>query len=271
MQGAGNDYVYVDVRGAAALPFDPARLARAVSPRRLSIGADGLVLICDADVDAGMRIFNADGSEAGMCGNALRCVADYLYGRGEIGPEAVIATASGDRRVFVRPDGRIGAEGGRAAFGGVVSADMRDRDEITVSASGQIITVVPVDMGNPHAVVFCDDPDAWDIRAVGGALGEHPLFPDGVNCEFVAVESPDSLRVRVWERGSGETLACGTGACAAVAAAQRKGRVRCEGEVAVIFPGGRIGVTARDGVMYMTGDAVKVCEGVFEYDESKAE
>ena len=276
MQAAGNDYVYVDVRGAAALPFDPAGLARAVSARRFSIGADGLVLICDGErARVMMRIFNADGSEGKMCGNAIRCVGRYLYENGDVrAGRTQIDTASGLRAVEIGADGSVCADMGHARFGaGIISGICGlDRAELTISAGGEILDVTAVDVGNPHAVVFCADPDAVDLDTLGPAVENHPLFCERVNVEFVRATGPEEIRLRVWERGSGGTLACGTGACAAVAAAWKKGLVRADAPVRASFPGGFVTVArAGDGRLLLCGETVRVCEGIYEYGKSEAE
>ncbi|MCL2811722.1 MAG: diaminopimelate epimerase [Clostridia bacterium] len=232
MHGTGNDYVYVDcVREpqlSQQLGPDPSALAVAISRPHVGIGADGLVLIASSDVaDFSMRIFNADGSEAEMCGNASRCIGKYVYERGLTQKEELtLETKAGVRTVW------LSVRGGSVNS---VRVDMGEPrlhpNEIGVSLPGERVVQAPIEaagrswrmtcvsMGNPHAVVFVDhDPSTLDLETVGPAFERHPLFPQRINTEFVQVVGRDALRMRVWERGSGETQACGTGACAALVA-----------------------------------------------------
>ena len=260
MHGAGNDYVYVNCLGSEKLPFDPAALARAVSPRRYSVGADGLVLICRADgADAFMRMFNADGSEGKMCGNAIRCVTRYLYDRG-LCPrrEMTIMTLSGEKRTAVNPDGSVTVEMGEARFGGHIRAARR----------GRAWDVTRVSPGNPHAVCFTERVDSFGLEALGPAFENAAVFGERVNAEFAEL-TDKGVKMRVWERGSGETLACGTGACAAVAAAVRLGRLPPDRETPVRLRGGTLYVTCTaDFRLRLTGDAVAVYDGVYDYAEN---
>ena len=269
MHGIGNDYVYIDCfRERVA---DPAALAVAVSRAHVGIGSDGLVLIGPSRcADLSMRVFNADGSEAEMCGNASRCVAKYAYERGLVPrTEMTLETRGGVRRLWLQADGgRVDAvrvDMGLPGFQPEAIGVRLPGNEVVrhiVEAAGQAWPLTCVSVGNPHAVTFVrDDPAALDLPTVGAAIETHPLFPHRINVEFVQVLAPDALRVRVWERGSGETQACGTGACAALAAAVRCGLAAWH--ATLHLPGGdlRIAWEQADGHLYMTGPAAIVFEG----------
>ena len=254
MEGLGNDYVYV--YGA---PKDPEQLSIRLSDRHFGIGGDGLVLISLSDVaDFKMRIFNADGSEAKMCGNGIRCVGKYVYDKGYTKKtELAVETLSGIKylTLFLK-DGKVDK----------VSVDMGNvtvGEEETLDVAGGI-TFIPVDVGNPHAVIFVDDADKAPVDTVGPLVEKNPRFPGGVNVEFVSVTGRNKLRMRVWERGSGITMACGTGTCASVAAAIKKGY--CDGgvNVDVTLDGGVLGIIDDGGRVTMTGPATTVFEGVIQ-------
>jgi diaminopimelate epimerase len=270
MHGIGNDYVYVDC--FAHRVADPAALARRVSPRRTGIGADGLILICPSEVaDCRMEMYNADGSRGEMCGNGIRCVGKYVAERGlsranplRVETDAgikVLHLAGGAGRVEqVTVDmGPPILEGPRipvAAEGRVVDAPLE--------VAGVTYRVTCVSMGNPHCVVFVPEVDDLDLERLGPPFEHHPFFPRRVNTEFIRVDGPESLRMRVWERGSGETAACGTGACAALVAAvlteraARRARLRLNG--------GDLDIEwrAADDHVYMTGAADEVFRGEIE-------
>lgn len=274
MHGCGNDYVYVDCTGGV-LPDDIPALAVKISDRHKGVGGDGLVLICPSDnADAFMRMFNADGSEGRMCGNAIRCVGKYLYDSGIAKKDNIdIETLSGIKhlKMSVKNGGAVGA---RVDMG----AAMFDCAEIPANYDGECIgkkvkvaggeyEVSLVSMGSPHCVVFCDDPDALDLERIGPLFENDPLFPERVNTEFIKKIDDHTLRMRVWERGSGETLACGTGSCAAVSAAVRLGYFK-EGEpVTVSLIGGELVIEYTEQKVFMTGEAVTVSEGVYFGDE----
>ena len=208
MQGAGNDYIYVD--GSRETVERPEELAIKISDRHFGVGSDGLVLILPGDgksCDFQMRMFNADGSEAGMCGNASRCIGKYVYERGLTeNTEIRLKTGGGIRilRLKIR-DGLVES----------VTVDMgipkAEADRIEVD--GKVLDIIRVDVGNPHCVLFVDNADQFEVEKWGRKIEVHPAFPDRTNTEFVTVKSRTCLRMRVWERGSGETMACGTGAC----------------------------------------------------------
>ncbi len=269
MHGIGNDYVYVSTFDQPA-PADPAALARAVSDRHYGVGSDGLILIGPSRrADALMRMFNADGSESEMCGNGVRCVAKFLHDRG-IAPRARVRVETG--RGVLTLD--IEAEGGKARR---VKVDMgapilQGSDipctlpgdpplETPITVDGHSLRVTAVSMGNPHAVVFVDDVVSFPVETVGPALERHPAFPRRVNAHFVEVIGPAEVRMRTWERGSGITLACGTGACAVCVAGVLTGR--SGRAILAHLPGGDLDLAwpAVDGPVSMTGAAVEVFTG----------
>jgi len=269
MHGLGNDYVYVD--GFAEAVADPAATAVAVSDRHFGVGADGLILILPSDAaDVRMRMFNADGSEGEMCGNGIRCVAKYAHDHGLSPANPMrVETAAGVKTIDLDlgPDGKV-----RAA-----TVDMGepvlDPAQIPVKVPQQRVVDVPlrtsthafrmtcVSMGNPHAVIYVPDVAAIELERVGPEIENHPLFPRRVNAHFVQVHSPGEVTMRTWERGSGATLACGTGAsavCVAGVLTGRSGR-----RIVAHLPGGDLALEWRqaDNHVYMTGPAVEVFQG----------
>ena len=252
MEGLGNDYLYY----FGALD-DPATWARKLSDRHFGIGADGVITISPSTVaDFKMRIFNADGSEAKMCGNGIRCVGKYVYDKGHTRKtELTVETLSGVRKL------RLVVDGGKAVAATV------DMGVVTVGAAedfavcGRRVSAIPVSVGNPHAVIFVSDASAAPVDSVGPALEHHERFPEGVNVEFVEVTGPTSLRMRVWERGSGITMACGTGACASAAAAVKAGCCPADTDLSVTLDGGVLHIRIlSDGTAMMTGPATTICE-----------
>ena len=267
MHGCGNDYVYVDC--FAETVDAPNVLARAIADRHFGVGGDGLILICPTETgDARMRMFNADGSEGDMCGNGIRCVAKYVYDHGIVPPErrtVVIDTNDGPKTV------ELTVENGKAVL---VTVDMgmpKLTSELPepITVHGMPLSFVGVDVGSKHAVYFLgdnpalgtDDVAALDFAAYGSDFETHPRFPDRVNSEFIAVRSPAEIDFRVWERGSGETLACGTGATAAVYAGVRLSKL--ENDVLVHLRGGDLRIRYDDdsGHCFMTGPATEVFSG----------
>lgn len=274
MHGAGNDYIYIDCFKNKI--DDPAALARVMSPRRHSVGADGVILICPSDkADVKMRMFNLDGSEGKMCGNGIRCVGKYACENGLAEPpEITVETLSGIKRLTVHPENgtvrTVSVEMGVADFRTEhipVIYTEKQMINAPLTAGEKQYRITAVSTGNPHAVIFCDEVAALDLDAIGPLFEHHPAFPEGVNTEFIRVISEVELEMRVYERGSGETLACGTGACAAVAAAVKNGLCRPDSEVTVHLLGGDLFITCRaDGSVLMRGGAEKVYEGVFCYE-----
>lgn len=270
MHGIGNDYVYVDAFKQRVA--DPAAVARQVSPRHTGVGADGLILIAPSTIaDCRMEMYNADGSRSEMCGNGIRCVAKYAYDHGltRANPMRVETDAGIKTLVLEVRNGRVeratvdmGApilDGPRipvAAEGRVIDAPLE--------VAGQIYRVTCVSMGNPHCVTFVDEVAPLKLDEIGPRFEHHAFFPRRVNTEFVRVDGPRELTMRVWERGSGETAACGTGACAVLVAAVLN--EHCEREATVHLPGGdlRIEWRAADDHVYMTGSATEVFSGEVE-------
>ena len=269
MEGAGNDYIYFDClhEPVGELPGAAQRL----SDRHTGIGGDGIVLICPSEIaDAKMRMFNADGSEGKMCGNAIRCVGKYLYEHGGMAREQLtIETLSGIKKLQLFPQNgivsRVSVDMGSAEFDAEkipVLLPVRQAVDYPVQIAGGMHRITCVSMGNPHCVVF-EDPDGLDIASVGPLFENAPIFPERVNTEFVKVIGERTLKMRVWERGSGETLACGTGACAAAAAAVAKGLFPRGEDIAVQLLGGTLTVNVGETVR-MTGEAKEVFTGEVE-------
>lgn len=273
MQGAGNDYIYLDCR-RTGLPADAGALALRLSRRRVSVGADGLICIAPpllADADATMVMYNADGSEGIMCGNGVRCVAEYLYTHGTPKDLMELDTRRAGRKTLYRMGEHLWRAGMgrfslRAADLPVIGLGAGPLVEVPLIAAGKSWQVSCVSMGNPHCVVFCDRlPDEAELAAWGTALERHPAFPQGTNVEFVQMENAGMLRVSVWERGSGATLACGTGACAAVVVAVVRGLCPRGKPVDVMLPGGTLQVCVlQDDTVLLTGPAETVYEGKIE-------
>jgi diaminopimelate epimerase len=256
MEGVGNDYVYVDaIRCSFPLERGP-ELARAWSDRHFGIGADGLIaLVRGESAPVRMVMWNADGSRGAMCGNGLRCLARLAAAHGHVaGTRFDVETDSGPRAVELLSDGT-----GVIASMGEVSCG----EPLRVEVLGDTVELVPGDAGNPHAVVFVDDVERAEVHRLGEALQRHPRFPDGVNVEFVQVLRDGELVQRTYERGSGETLACGTGAAVAAAAAMQTGR--CAGnEVAIRLRGGELRAVRRGRTLAIEGPANTVFEGEIE-------
>ena len=274
MQGAGNDYIYVDCF-AEPIPRNVSGLARRMSDRRFGVGADGLILICPTDrADAEMRMYNADGTPSEMCGNGIRCVAKYVYDHGIVRRDR-LAIESGGRRydleLFVR-HGEV--ESVRVDMGEPIltperipttlrSPDGPDRPivDMSITVAGREFAVTAVSMGNPHCVTFVDElTDDW-ILDIGPKLEVDPRFPNRVNCEFVQALDRGEVRQRTWERGSGETLACGTGACAVCVAGVLTRR--SDRKILNHLLGGDLEIEWReaDNRVFMTGPAVEVFNG----------
>lgn len=274
MHGAGNDYIYLDCR-SDGLPPDAAAWAVRLSRRHFSVGADGLICLCPpllADADATMRMFNADGSEGEMCGNGVRCAAEFLYTHGVTRQTIEIDTPRAGRKTLRRVgEGLWQAELGRFSLraadlpaAGVGAGPLLD---LPLAAGGQCWRVGCVSVGNPHCVVCCPGmpPDGRELAEAGALLSRHPAFPQGVNVEFVHADSPVHLTATVWERGSGATLACGTGACAAVVVHTLRGRCRRDTPIAVALPGGALTVCVRaDDTLLLTGPACTAFTGSVE-------
>ena len=273
MHGCGNDYLYVNCMEHEL--SDPAGASIRMSPRHFSVGSDGIILICASDIaDAKMRIFNADGSEGKMCGNGIRCVGKYLYDNGIVDKLHVdVETLSGIKKLELFPgsDGKIESvkvDMGKASLEPEALPVKWDGPMIkgTVTVQGKPYQLTAVSMGNPHAVIFCEEIDGLKLEKIGPHFEHHDMFPEGVNTEFVRVIDDHTLQMRVWERGSGETFACGTGACAAAVAAAVNGYCKRDQEITVRLVGGDLFITyASDGTVFMRGGATKVFDGIYEY------
>ena len=280
MHGIGNDYVYVNCFEETVK--DPVKTAIAISPRHFAVGSDGLILIKPSKVaDCCMEMYNADGSLGAMCGNGVRCVGKYAYDHGIVDRSKTtitVETGSGIKTL------KLTIEDGKAVMAEVdmgspvltshkadkplVMEDYRKLtpDEIweDIEVDGKNWKMIGVSMGNPHAIVYVDDTDSLDIEKIGPLFENHPRFPDRTNTEFVQVVDDHTLKMRVWERGTGETLACGTGCCALTVAGVLNGLTDREVDIDVL--GGRIHVRwdETDNHVYMTGPAVTVFDGEIE-------
>lgn len=255
MHGLGNDYVFLNC--LEGMPEDPGELSRRLSDRHFGVGGDGIICVCPSRrADFRMRMFNADGSEGAMCGNGIRCFGKYVYDKGLTDrAHLTIETAAGDREVALLI--RCGTVTGAVVGMGIPELC----PSIEIDVKGNQYTVIPVSMGNPHGVVEVEEPAALTLHTLGPAIESHPAFPGGVNVEFVRVLNRGELRMRVWERGSGETMACGTGACASVAAMAAQGKL--DREAVVHLAGGDLTVRwdGETGHMFMTGPTVTVFDG----------
>ncbi len=267
MHGCGNDYVYVDC--TKAMISDPADVARKVSDRHFGVGSDGLILICPSQqADFRMAMFNADGSEGAMCGNGIRCVAKFVYDKGLTDKTRItVETRAGIKTLDLTvEDGKVSLV--RVDMGlpncNTEAIPVRGMGDFVVgrhvNVAGQDWVMTCVSMGNPHAVVWVDEVAGLPLEQLGPRFEHHIMFPDRVNTEFVQILNDHEINMRVWERGSGETLACGTGACASVAATYLNRRTGSD--VLVHLRGGDLRIEiGDDGHLYMTGPAATVFEG----------
>ncbi len=255
MHGLGNDFVVIDSRGREAV-VTPA-LARALGDRNRGVGFDQLAEIRDAeDADFTLDFWNADGSRAGACGNATRCVSDLVMG--QLGREAVsLLTTRGNLSALRRPDGLVSVNMGVPQLDWADIPLSHEVDPLHLPLPGD---PVGVGMGNPHCVFFVPDAEAVDVAGQGAAFEVNPLFPQRTNVEFVSVIGPDHLRMRVWERGAGITLACGSGACAVAVAAHLRGVTGRR--VVLDVDGGRLEIDWRKDGVWMTGPVAHVFDGV---------
>jgi len=283
MHGCGNDYIYVVA--TETRPAEPATLAKRLSDRRFGVGGDGLIMLCPSThADLRMEMYNADGSRGEMCGNGIRCLARLAYERGTARRNPLtVETDCGVKTIWLK------LEGGAVAAATVdMGAPILEGRDIPALADGKLVgyqlevggrreTITAVSMGNPHCIVFVDDDKIFrladdEFARIGRQFERHPFFPRRVNTEFVQTTARDRLKMRVWERGSGETLACGTGACAALVAAVLTGRA--ERGATVELRGGRLEIEWRekgDGAdhVFMTGEAVEVFRGELELGPSE--
>ncbi len=275
MHGIGNDYIYINCFQETVT--DPEKLSIFMSNVRFGVGSDGLVLILPSEVaDFRMRIFNADGSEAMMCGNATRCVGKYVYEHGMTDKtEVSLETNSGIKYLTLYVNeatnkvDAVKVDMGKAILkpAEIPVADDGDRFIAKpVVVDGVSYNMTCVSMGNPHAVVFLPEIDSLDLEKIGSSFEHHPLFPNRVNTEFIRVIDDHTLQMRVWERGSGETFACGTGACAAAVASVLNGYCKREQEILIHLRGGDLRIIYHnDESVTMIGPATFIFEGKMEY------
>ena len=268
MHGCGNDYVYVNCFEETV--DDRPALARLVSDRHFGVGGDGLICICPSDkADFAMDMYNADGSCAQMCGNGIRCVAKYVYERGMTDKTVIdVETGAGVKTLRLNVENGV-VESVRVCMGQPefkaekipVLTDGESFINQPMEVGGMQWNVTAVSVGNPHAVVFVDNVDWLDLPTIGPLFENCPLFPERINTEFVQVIDRTTLKMRVWERGSGETLACGTGSTAALAAAVVNGK--CEPYAKLLLRGGELNIewNRDENLIYMTGPAVTVFDG----------
>lgn len=272
MQGAGNDYIYINCLEEEVV--NPSEVSKFVSDRHFGIGADGLILIKPSQrADFEMAMYNADGSQGEMCGNAIRCVAKYVYDRGLTDKtEISVDTLAGIKSLELSlEDGKVNQVKVNMGAPCLTAAQIpvkADSDQVIsqpIEVQGKTYEMTAVSMGNPHCVVFLEeDVRELNLEAIGPAFEHHPRFPKRINTEFVNVIDKSTLRMRVWERGSGETLACGTGSCATAVAAILNGKT--ESEITVHLMGGELEIAWAGGEapVYMTGPAVTVFDGEIE-------
>ena len=269
MQGIGNDYVYVNCFEETVA--DPERVSEIISDRHFGIGADGLVLIMPSDkADFRMRMFNADGSEGNMCGNATRCIGKFVYDNHLTDKTSItLETRSGIKKLTLYPEnGKVKTvlvDMGKAVLKPAdipmnVSGDTFINKPITVD--GKEVFITAVSMGNPHAVTYVDDVDSLELEKIGPSFENHPLFPERVNTEFIKILDESTMQMRVWERGSGETWACGPGSCAATAGSVLNRYLPHDKEITVKLRGGDLFITYKsDGTVLMRGPAETVFTG----------
>lgn len=274
MHGISNDYVYVN--GFDQTVENPEQVSVFVSDRHTGIGSDGLVMILPSGrADLRMRMFNADGSEGAMCGNATRCIGKYAYEHGLVRRENMtLETKSGIKNLSLTVEAgkvvSVKVDMGKAILKPADIPTLFQGEAAVrqaIEADGETYEVTCVSMGNPHAVIFVDDVKGLDLDRIGPGLERHPMFPERINTEFVRVMDRHNLEMRVYERGSGETWACGTGACASVVAAVLCGYADRDEDVTVHLRGGDLVIRyAQDGTVFMTGPATHVFDGEIEID-----
>ena len=270
MHGIGNDYVYVNCFQETVK--DPSAIAKYVSDRHFGIGSDGLILIRPSEIaDCEMDMYNLDGSQGAMCGNGIRCVAKYVYDYGIVKKTSIsVATKSGIKYLDLT------VENGKVSMVKVnmgspiltasqipVSAETEQVINAPLTVDGTTYHMTAVSMGNPHAIIYMDEVENLDLKKIGPSFENHSVFPDRVNTEFVKVLDRHTVQMRVWERGSGETLACGTGACAVAVASILNGHVDGDVPVTVRLLGGDLSIfwDRSENLVYMTGPATTVFDG----------
>ncbi len=270
MEGIGNDYIYFDCLKAEMK--DPSTVAQRLTDRHFGIGGDGIVLILPSEeADFRMRMYNPDGSEAEMCGNAIRCVGKYLFERGKTtASQIAVETGNGvlDLRLEIKDNtvNGVRVDMGEPILEGPLIPTTSEEDRVIghkLEVDGKTFEVTCVSMGNPHCVIFVDAITDEHIQSWGPKIEVHPFFPRRTNVEFVQTLSPTEIRMRVWERGTGETLACGTGACAVAVASNLNGKTKPE--VTLQLLGGDLDIEwAKNNHVYMTGPGKFVFDGEVE-------
>lgn len=265
MEGIGNDYIYVDgIHQDICL--DP-KFIQKISDRHFGIGSDGMIVILESEIcDFKMRMFNSDGSEGKMCGNGIRCFAKFVYDHHLTDQTYLeIETLGGIKKVWLTVENQevvsVKVDMGQPILDTSMIPCLFEKKHMInepIEIDGQIYRLTSLSMGNPHTVIYIDDLN-FPIQDIGPKFEHHPLFPESVNTEFVQVINRQHLKMRVWERGSGETMACGTGACAVMYASYLNGF--CDKEVVVELLGGTLQISYEDGTIYMTGMAKTVFEG----------
>jgi diaminopimelate epimerase len=277
MHGIGNDYVYVNCFEERV--EEPARMAQLISDRHFAVGSDGMILIKPSEVaDFKMEMYNADGSLGAMCGNGIRCVGKYVYDHGLTNMTTItVETGSGIKTLDLNVvNGRVSTA--TVDMGAPVLTSNHLDMEIPVDAykiltreqiweditvDGKVYKMISVSMGNPHAIIFVENTDEIEIEKIGPKFENHERFPDRTNTEFIQVIDEQNLKMRVWERGSGETMACGTGACASLVAASLAGFVNQSADIRLLGGTLQISINKENGHVIMTGPATEVFEGTF--------
>ena len=267
MQGLGNDYIYIDATKIRIK--NPSMLAKYMSDRHFGVGADGLILILPSSkADFSMRMFNADGSEAEMCGNGIRCVAKFVYDKCLTDKKIItVDTKAGIKTLTLNVVGKyvdtVKVDMGIPKYESEcipVISNTKIAKNLKIEILDKIFDVTCVSMGNPHTVIFVDDVDSFDVKKYGELIEKNEMFPQRTNVEFVEIKDNLNIKMRVWERGTGETLACGTGACASVVACVLNGLTSCNVRVKLL--GGNLDILYNDNNhVYMTGPAKTVFEG----------
>ena len=272
MHGIGNDYIYINSFEEKIVPDEMTEEIIAMSDRHKGIGGDGVIFILPSEVaDARMRMFNADGSEGKMCGNGIRCVGKYVYDKGiSHNNPLMVETESGIKKLDLEiVDGKVATVTVDMGCPSLVPTDIPVKlgvDKVVnypLKINDNEYFITCVSMGNPHCVIFTTNVDNIDLEKIGPLFENHPLFPERINTEFIEVIDDTTLKMRVWERGSGETLACGTGACASVVAAVYNDIVKKNEEIKVILKGGDLYITFDDERVIMRGGATEVFTGEY--------
>lgn len=270
MEGLGNDYVYINCTNGHEIA-NISYLAKIISDRHFGVGSDGLILICDSEIaDFKMRVFNNDGSEAEMCGNGIRCVGKFVYEKGLTNKEELeIETLAGIKKLKLNSKAgkieTVQVDMGEPILEAQMIQVLAEKGEVLLNVEGKEMLFTCVSMGNPHAITFIKNIKNFEIEKYGPAIEMDSHFPKKTNVEFIEVIEKDKIKMRVWERGSGETLACGTGACASVVASVKNGYTNRKVEVKLL--GGNLEIEWRkeDNHVYMTGPAKTVFEGEIYY------